>query len=130
MELRIEDLQPIEKLIYTTAVASNDLMNIRPTLTSNDICLCHWPSPRLPEPAYPVPGIDRVIFNAPATIVIWLDGTKTIVKCQPGDMYDEQTGLALCFMKKALDNSSRKFNDILHAYIPEGDEAKEVTENE
>ncbi len=26
--------------------------------------------------------IERVIFNAPATIVFWNDGTKTVVKCR------------------------------------------------
>ena len=109
MELRIEEMQPI-----VTSVK----------LTNNDICLCHLPSTRLPRPERHVPGIDRVIFNDPATIVIWLDGTKTIVKCQKGDTFDEQTGLALCFMKKALGNSSRRFNDTLHAYIPEEEEDK------
>lgn len=27
-------------------------------------------------------SIDKVIFHAPATIVYWSDGTKTVVKCQ------------------------------------------------
>lgn len=57
---------------------------------------------------------DKVIFNDPATIVYWRDGTKTIVKCNPGDTYDPMTGLALCYMKKFLGNNSRKFNDALH----------------
>lgn len=43
----------------------------------------------------------KVIFNPPATIVIWEDGTKTIVKCMEGDGYDAEKGLALCYMKKA-----------------------------
>lgn len=59
----------------------------------------------------------KVIFNDPATIVIWADGTKTVVKCQKPDKYNKTTGLALCFMKRALDDSSRTFNDILHEYI-------------
>lgn len=29
--------------------------------------------------------IDHVIFHAPATIVYWSDGTKTVVKCQECD---------------------------------------------
>lgn len=57
-----------------------------------------------------------VIFNDPATIVLWEDGTKTVVKCDSKDVYDPTTGLALCFMKKALGNSSRKLNDILHEF--------------
>lgn len=54
----------------------------------------------------------RVIFNDPATIVIWEDGSKTIVKCQKGDVYDPEKGLALCFMKKALGNKGN-FNNVL-----------------
>lgn len=32
------------------------------------------------------PQIKNVIFNPPATIVFWIDGTKTVVKCQNGEM--------------------------------------------
>lgn len=59
---------------------------------------------------------DKVIFNDPATIVMWKDGTKTVVRCDKKDDYSPITGLALCFMKKALSNSSRKLNDVLHEY--------------
>lgn len=59
-------------------------------------------------------GADRVIYNNPATIVYWKDGTKTVVKCDPEDEYNPMTGLALCYMKKFLGNNSRKFNDALH----------------
>lgn len=57
----------------------------------------------------------RVIYHNPATIVIWEDGTKTVVKCGEKDEYNPMLGLALCYMKKALGNSSRKLNDALHA---------------
>lgn len=57
---------------------------------------------------------ERVIFNPPATIVIWKDGTKTVVKAQD-DRYDRMTGVALCYMKKALGNTSRALNDALQA---------------
>lgn len=49
-------------------------------------------------------SIKKVIFNNPATIVYWKDGSKTVVKCQPGDTFDEEKGLAMCFTKKALGN--------------------------
>lgn len=62
--------------------------------------------------------ISKVIFNDPATIVIWADGTKTVVKCQEGDVYSKETGLALCIAKKALGNQGN-FNDIFHKWIPE-----------
>jgi hypothetical protein len=56
-----------------------------------------------------------VIFHDPATIVFWEDGTKTVVKCQPGDEYDRLTGFLLCMMKKRYGNSG-DFNDILNAF--------------
>lgn len=62
--------------------------------------------------------ISNVIFNGPATIVMWKDGTKTVVKCQDGDCYSEETGLALCFMKKALGNKPN-FNNAFRKWIPE-----------
>lgn len=48
--------------------------------------------------------IKDVIFNAPATIVFWNDGTKTVVRCGEGEKYDPEKGLALCIAKKALGN--------------------------
>ena len=59
----------------------------------------------------------KVIFHAPATIVLWEDGTRTVVKCDPGDTYDPKYGLALCYMKKALGNTSRALNDVLHGEL-------------
>lgn len=44
--------------------------------------------------------VKKVIFNGPATIVIWGDGTKTVVKCKEGDSYFKWAGFALCFAKK------------------------------
>lgn len=60
-----------------------------------------------------------VIFNDPATIVFWSDDTKTVVKCQEGDTYNPEAGLAMCYMKKALGNSSRAFNNALKPAIEE-----------
>lgn len=65
--------------------------------------------------------IRDVIFNNPATIVIWADGTKTVVKCQEDDVYSEEVGLALCFAKKALGNKSN-FNNVFKKWVPEKEE--------
>ena len=48
--------------------------------------------------------IKDVIFNDPATIVFWTDGTKTVVKCQPGETFDPEKGLAMAISKKVLGN--------------------------
>lgn len=58
---------------------------------------------------------ERVIFNEPATIVYWNDGTKTVVMCDPMDTYNKEAGLAMCFMKKMC-GSSRTFNDTLRKW--------------
>ena len=64
----------------------------------------------------------RVVFNPPATVVLWEDGTKTVVKCDKDDEYNVMTGIALCYMKKALGNTSRELNNALNnakSYIKE-----------
>lgn len=65
-----------------------------------------------------LPSIKNVYFNDPATVVLWDDGTKTVVKCQDGDTYSKETGLALCLAKKAMGNKGN-FNDIFRKWIPE-----------
>lgn len=62
------------------------------------------------------PGVKKVIFNDPATIVIWGDGSKTVVKCQNGEKFDKEKGLALCYMKKACGNKSN-FNNVFKDWI-------------
>ena len=56
--------------------------------------------------------IKKVIFNNPATIVYWADGTKTVVKAQKGDMFDPEKGLTMAFAKKALGNEGSYYNTI------------------
>lgn len=54
--------------------------------------------------------IKKVIFNDPATIVFWADGTKTVVKCDEHDVYDKEKGLAMCIVKHCLGNSGSYYN--------------------
>lgn len=65
-----------------------------------------------------VPEIKNVIYNDPATIVLWEDGTKTVVKCQGGDLYSAELGLAMCIAKKALGNKGN-FNEVFKKWVPE-----------
>jgi hypothetical protein len=55
-------------------------------------------------------SIEKVIYNNPATVVYWSDKTKTVVKCQPGDEFDKERGLALAVSKKFFGNKSN-FNN-------------------
>ena len=56
--------------------------------------------------------IKDVIFNKPATIVFWTDGTKTVVKCQNDDVFDPEKGLAMAIAKKAFGNKGNYCNEI------------------
>lgn len=62
------------------------------------------------------PKIRKVIFHEPATIVIWEDGTKTVVKVQ-NEPYDAEKGLAMAISKKFFGNKSN-FNNIFKKYLP------------
>lgn len=56
------------------------------------------------------PEIEKVIFNDPATIVIWSDGTKTVVKRQDDEPFDKEKGLAMAISKKFLGNHGNYYN--------------------
>lgn len=67
-----------------------------------------------------IPGgtyIKEIIYNNPATIVFWSDGTKTVSKCHRDDVYSMETGLAICISKKIL--GSTKLHKIFDDWLPE-----------
>lgn len=63
--------------------------------------------------------ITKVIFNDPATIVYWSDNTKTVVKCQKGDKFDPEKGLAMAIAKKYYGNTG-SYCDELKKWLPKG----------
>lgn len=65
-----------------------------------------------------LPKIKNVIFNEPATIILWADGTKTVVKCQEGEGYDPEKGLAMAISKKALGNKGN-YCEVFKKWLPE-----------
>lgn len=52
-----------------------------------------------------ISGIKKVVYNDPATTVIWHDGSKTTIKCHDEDSYDPVIGLLLCVIKKTVDGT-------------------------
>lgn len=48
--------------------------------------------------------IKDIIINDPATIILWKDGTKTVVKCQNEDTFDPGKGIAMAILKKLYGN--------------------------
>lgn len=59
--------------------------------------------------------IKRVIFNDPATIVFWKDGTKTVVKAH-NELFDPEKGLAMAVCKKLYGD---KYHRLFKDHIPE-----------
>lgn len=47
-------------------------------------------------------SIKKVIYNDPATIIFWSDGTKTIVKCMEDEEYDPEKGFMAAVTKKVF----------------------------
>lgn len=73
-------------------------------------------------------GIKKVIFNDPATIVIWADDSKTVVKTQNGEKYDPEKGMAMAISKKCFSNTGGYYN-IFKKWVPY-DAAKAEEEDE
>lgn len=57
--------------------------------------------------------ITKVLYNNPATIVFWSDGTQTRNICPKETLYNPDTGLAFCVLKKFMggDEMAKLFND-------------------
>lgn len=85
----------VDKYCYNDVMAARDFLNSIYGISSSHI-----------------PEIKNVIFNDPATIVFWDDGTKTVVKCQDGDEFDPEKGLAMAIAKKAYGNKGSYCNKL------------------
>ena len=53
--------------------------------------------------------IKKIIFNPPATIIFWKDGSKTVVKCD-GEAFDPEKGMAMAISRKVLGDSYDYYN--------------------
>lgn len=63
------------------------------------------------------PTPTKVHFNGPVTVVIWDDGTKTLVRCSENDVYDPEKGLAMAFAKKMFGNDN-SFHKLFAKWLP------------
>lgn len=59
-----------------------------------------------------MPEIKKVIFNDPATIVFWKDGTKTVVKCMEDETFDPEKGILVAMYKKMSGDKPNYFKEI------------------
>ena len=64
--------------------------------------------------------IKKVIFNDPATIVFWKDGTKTVVKRQEGAEFDYEKGLAMAICRHYLCDicGLERYDGVFMRYMP------------
>lgn len=56
--------------------------------------------------------ISKVVFNDPATIIIWKDGSKTVVKTQGDEVFDKEKGFLMAVAKKLGDNKGN-YNNVI-----------------
>lgn len=61
-----------------------------------------------------MPEITNIEFRDPATIVFWSDGTKTVVRCQNGEPYDPEKGMAMAICRKVYGNERDYYHLFLH----------------
>ena len=85
-----------------------------------DGCVEEYPEPLFGGAYYDTEGnfiyIEKVIYNAPKTIVFWNDGTKTSSTCGEHDSYNPEMGLALAVLKKITSNEFTVRT--LHDWVP------------
>lgn len=73
----------------------------------------------------PAVSIAKVIFSGPVTVVLWSDGSKTLVRCQNDDAFDPEKGLAMAIAKKFFGNKG-KYYDEFKKWLPEEEETISV----
>lgn len=114
IEIGVDDMYPeiakyCEYDIAATKEAANNIYSIGG----------HIPAVRYTTPAAYF-KIEKVIYNDPATIVFWKDGSKTVVKACEDDEYDPEKGLAMAISKKALGNKGNYYETFKKA-LPKED---------
>lgn len=101
----------MQKRINEQLKRENDVIS---AYRKNDVCSTEEVYKRMMNSFYGVSRsttmeIKKVIFNDPATIVIWKDGSKTVVKCGDGDVFDPEKGLAMAIAKRVYGNKGRYY---------------------
>lgn len=65
--------------------------------------------------------IRNIIINRPATIILWEDGDKTVVKCRECDEFDPVVGVLLCVAKRFFGDEYTAFKKKLFAVADSSD---------
>lgn len=68
----------------------------------NDLNLIRMIEELEEEEQYNYLAFEKIIFNDPATIVIWADGTRTVVKACKEDKFDKGVGLKTALLQRVF----------------------------
>ena len=101
------DVGQVGGKIMQEMILKMDVMGIEESFSVNELPISKvtgYINEKLP--VMPYPGIKKVIFNNPATIILWNDGTRTVVKCNERDIYDPEKGFAMAISEKVLGSYS------------------------
>ena len=104
-------------------ISEEELYNILTGITEEDIANCSDKKLNYSGKTLNFTGscrdgvyLKEMIYNYPATIAFWSDGTKTVVKPYD-DEYSVVGGLLGCFVKKFYGRED--FNTFLNDWLPE-----------
>lgn len=72
-------------------------------------------------------AIIKVMYNKPATIVFWSDGSKTVSRCGENEVFDKEKGLMAAILKRFL-GGAEPLNIILESFArtPVSDECETI----
>ena len=106
------------KIDWTYGGGYDIRLSVIPSNTKHDYT-SHYKPPRFIE-------IERVIFSDPATIIVWKDGKKTVVKCSENDIYVPETGFMMAYMKRLIEdaNGEGSFHKLMKKWVPRKKEKK------
>lgn len=80
-----------------------------------------------------IPNPTKIIYNPPATIVFWTDGTMTAVKCSAEDDYNEYYGFLCALGKKMFGTNShlkKLIDEKAERHYPEDEFSKQIEQLE
>lgn len=106
----------IDAMRYAAMASSLSTSTLEPYPRQNRAVFVegNWNIPAAHEPK-------QIIYSGNRTIVMWADGTKTVVKCAKGQKYDEYSGFVAALAKKMFGSTNhvKKVIDSIKFVQPE-----------
>lgn len=101
----------IPKTVFDKLLMDNNINKNLPSVHHEAFCNANGlPIIKYNSNKNAIPEIKELVFNDPATIIFWEDGTKTIVKTQNGEAFDKEKGFCMAVVKKLFGNEGNYYN--------------------